>query len=319
MVDQEDSYRDDEQIPSIPITPIEDEDGVADAVSQPVGTSSQTFPQPPGFPSLSQHGVLNIANPLASEKPSAGMVVNAEPDVAAAASAAFTAIMSSNEQGHLIDQELLIKILSDPKMIEKLVTDYGGAATATQNTPISRSSSMAAGLPDPPAGSAAHINRTQSTTPLSVALPTGSLYHPQPNGAGIGPLPPNQRLPPPPPTAITISSQPSVGAPPPPPAKDINYYKSLIQQHGGDTQQQYVSRHGQHQPSVTNQESVNSYKSRDTKPKIMRPCMYFNSPRGCRHGANCAYQHDASFQQRGNNMPDVQPAKRMKMDREISS
>ncbi|XP_015884827.1 zinc finger CCCH domain-containing protein 6 [Ziziphus jujuba] len=307
LADAEASHYDDEQTLSIPITPIEDEDAVADTLSISVAPSSQSFQQSPGIPSLSQHGVLNLANPLATERPSAGMVVGTEPDVAAAASAAYTAIMSSNDQGNLIDQELLIKILSNPKMIERLVTDYGAAAT--QSMPISRAPPVA--LPDPPP---AHINRTQSSTPLSGALPTGPLY-PQPNGAGMGPLP-NPRLPPPP--GIPISSQPSVGAPP---AKDINYYKSLIQQHGGDRQEalpQYGNRHHSHQ-SVTNQESVNSYKSRDSKPKIMKPCMYFNTPRGCRHGANCAYQHDTSFQQRGSPLPDVPSAKRMKMDREISS
>lgn len=307
LADAEFSHQDDEQTLSIPITPIEDEDAVPDAFSHPVAPSSQSFQQPPGIPSLSQHGALNLANPLASERPPAGAVVGAEPDVAAAASAAYTAIMSSNEQGNLIDQELLIKILSNPKMIEKLVTDYGTAAT--QSSPVSRASPVA--LPDPPP---AKINRTQSGTPLSAAPPGGPFY-PQPNGAAMGPLP-NPRLPSP--SGIPVSSQASVGAPP---AKDINYYKSLIQQHGGDRQEappQYGNRHHSHQ-SVANQESVNSYKSRDSKPKIMKPCMYFNSPRGCRHGANCAYQHDTSFQQRGSTLPDVQSTKRIKMDREISS
>ncbi|KAG6494922.1 hypothetical protein ZIOFF_042705 [Zingiber officinale] len=28
---------------------------------------------------------------------------------------------------------------------------------------------------------------------------------------------------------------------------------------------------------------------------IPRPCAFFNKPKGCRHGANCSYRHDASL------------------------
>ncbi|GLT71813.1 hypothetical protein SLA2020_438060 [Shorea laevis] len=270
----------------------------------PVSLSQQPLPLAPGIPSPSQCSLPTIANPPA-QTPAAGMVVGAEPDVAASASAAFNAIMKSNEHGSLIDHELLIKILSNPKMIEKLVTDYGPAVNSQEVlTPPVASSDQ------PPV----HIDRTVTSTPSSATtLLAGPFYH-QPNGVGAGP--PNPRLPPPP--AIPVSSPPLVGAPP---AKDINYYKSLIQQHGGERQEalpQYGNNRQSHQ-SGANQELVNNNRSRDLRPKIMKPCIYFNSSRGCRHGANCSYQHDASFQQRGSSVPEVQSTKRMKVDREISN
>lgn len=310
-VDVEDSRSNDEQTPLIPITSTEDEDATVDTLSDSVAPfnvpiSSQPLPLASGIlsPSLSSFPI--VSNPPAHEKQSAGMGVGVEPDVVAAASAAFSAITKSNEHGNVIDPELLIKILSNPIMIEKLVTDYGTAANIL-DIPKPRSPPVASS--DPPL---VHIDRTVTSTPSIVTLPGGPYYHQQ-NGVGVGH--PNPRLPPP--TVIPFSSPPSVGAPP---AKDINYYKSLIQQHGGERQEtlpQFGNRHN-HQPGA-NQESVNNHRSRDLKPKIMKPCIYFNSSRGCRHGANCSYQHDASFQQRGSSVPDVQSAKRMKFDREISS
>ncbi|KAB1203684.1 Zinc finger CCCH domain-containing protein 6 [Morella rubra] len=259
----------------------------------------------PGIPPLSQCSLpTNVYSPV--QKPPAGMVVGAEPDVVASASAAFNAGVKSNEHGNLVDPELLFKILSNPKMIEKLVTDYG-MVTNTQDIP-KPSSPPVVPLEQHPVA----IGRTVTSAPSSATL-LGGAFYPQQNGVGFGH--PNPRLPPP--TVIPVPSAPSVGAPP---AKDINYYKSLIQQHGGERQEalpQYGNRQS-HQAGA-NQELVNNHKPRDVRHKIMKPCIYFNSSRGCRHGANCSYQHDSSFQQRGGNVSEVQSVKRMKMDREISS
>jgi hypothetical protein len=162
-------------------------------------------------------------------------------------------------------------------------------------------------LPNP-----AHIQtkRAESITQASLtATPSGSFYT-QPNGTGMGVLPSARVLPP------GVPSSPSIGATQ---AKDMSYYKNLIQQHGGDRQetpQQFGGRYN-HQIG-TSQDLVNS-KSRESKHKIMKPCIYFNTPRGCRNGANCAYQHDSSSQKKGSSIAEVQSAKRMKMDREISS
>lgn len=186
------------------------------------------------------------------------------------------------EQGNLIDRELLEKIFRDPKLLEKLITDCGAASNLqTILKPVM--------LSDP---SPIHINRAETSPPLS-----GPFYS-QPNA--MGPVP---SRPAPPPRVVPTSSSTSGGAPL---AKDINYYKSLIQQHGGDRQHQNPQFGG-------SQESINNKRPRDSKPK--KPCFYFNSPKGCRLGTNCTFQHDAS---RGSSMPEVQSTKRMKMDREIT-
>ncbi|KAL0351786.1 UNVERIFIED_CONTAM: Zinc finger CCCH domain-containing protein 6 [Sesamum calycinum] len=115
---------------------------------------------------------------------------------------------------------------------------------------------------------------------------------------------------------VISAPSPSAGAPV---TKDINYYKSLIQQHGGErreTMPQFA--HQSNQPPGSSQEPLNVMKPRESKPKIMKPCIYFNSSRGCRNGANCSYQHDMSSQQRVSSIPEVQNAKRVKLDREIT-
>ncbi|KAM0967683.1 hypothetical protein ACFX2A_016435 [Malus domestica] len=293
LADVEDSSHTGGQPLIIPITPIEDEDAGGEASSESVepfnnSTSSQSFLSVQGISAPSQNSIPDNGNHIPA---TLGMPIAAEPDVVAAA---LGAIVNNNEHGNMIDHELLIKILSNPKMIEKLVTDQ---------QPITRPPQM--GVSD-----SSHMIRTEINTPSS----SGHFY-PPPHVAGMGHFP-DARLPPP--ASISVHSSPSVG--PPPLAKDINYYKSLIQQHGGDRQDNFPpfgNRHSDH--SSVNQESNNNYKPRDSKPKNMKPCIYFNSARGCNKGANCTFQHDASFQPRGSSVPEVHKTKRMKMDREISS
>lgn len=302
------SQHNDDQIPLIPITPVEDEDA-PDTTPDPMGSSMVPMSSQGQLltfgVSSSQCSIPSISNTPVNGKPMAGVLLGVEPDAIAAA---FAAVNKSNEQGNLIDHDLLIKILSNPKLIEKLVTDYGAAGNA-QNIPkpsTSDSSPPPLALPSP---THMQMNRIESNTqPLSAATSSGSFYT-QPNGVGMGVVP-NAWIPP------SAPSTPPIGASQ---AKDINYYKNLIQQHGSERQetpQQFGSRYN-HQVG-TSQDLVNP-KTRESKPKIMKPCIYFNSSRGCRNGANCAYQHDASSQQKGSSMPEVQSAKRMKMDREISS
>ncbi|XVE56133.1 hypothetical protein DITRI_Ditri03aG0213400 [Diplodiscus trichospermus] len=309
--DIENCHYDDRHTPQIPLTPIEDEDAANETsdILAPFSAPIRSQPQ------LLAPGILpplhcSMRSLSANEKPAAGMGLNVEPSVVAAASAA---INQSNEQGNMIDPDLLVKILSNPKLIEKLVTDYG-AASGAQNLPKSTSLLPPSDDPPPPVNlsdPSAHINKTENGTAPLVATSGGAFYA-QPNGGGVGPS--NKQGPVP--NVRPVSSSPAVGLP----QKDVNYYKNLIQQHGGERQgpaQKFNSRYN-HQLRP-NQELINNPKSRDSKPRIMKPCMYFNSSKGCRNGANCAYQHDTSSQNRGNNVSEAPNAKRMKMDREISS
>ncbi|GAB2279469.1 hypothetical protein Dimus_039354 [Dionaea muscipula] len=106
---------DDGRTPAIPIIPIEEDDAIdlTQDSAQPIAT--ETAPEV-DCPALEE--------PPCDKKPPLGMLASLDADIIAAASAAFTALMKSNEQGSMIDTDLLIKILSDPKMIE-LLKDVG--------------------------------------------------------------------------------------------------------------------------------------------------------------------------------------------------
>ncbi|KAI6688322.1 hypothetical protein NL676_025150 [Syzygium grande] len=319
--DLHDFDQNDSQIPLVPITPIEDEEIPGDA-------SSDVVPQlgvpVTSHPSLLVSGVSHplqttgpvVANTATNQNLTASTLHGVEPDVAAAASAAFTALMKSNEHGNMIDQELLIQILSDPKMIEKLVKDYGTITEA--QIPPNTWGGSAVGLSNPPS----FVSSVETGMPsvatsssgLSYSHTSGPSLYSHPTGVRMGP-PPTAPLPP----QTVMQAATSSTIRPAAPAKDLNYYKSLIQQHGGErreTPQQYGGPYG-HQP-LTIQEPASNPKLRESKGKIMKPCIYFNSSRGCRNGANCAYQHDIPLQPRSSGMAETQNGKRMKLDREIT-
>ncbi|XP_057812539.1 zinc finger CCCH domain-containing protein 6-like isoform X1 [Salvia miltiorrhiza] len=117
---------------------------------------------------------------------------------------------------------------------------------------------------------------------------------------------------------LTTCCPPDVSSTQSPPcmAKDISYYKSLIQQHGasgGGPPRQSCGK-SKRVMGATTQEYA---KSREVLKS--RACMYFNTPRGCRNGANCAYQHDvnmlSSSRKRMGCVREVVGAKRVKLGR----
>ncbi|KAL1217659.1 Zinc finger CCCH domain-containing protein 6 [Cardamine amara subsp. amara] len=258
--DVENSHYDDQQTIVIPILPVEDDDIVMDPASD--------FPTKSGVDVGTEPSITNENTSTSSTLPAGSEIM-----------AALSAISKSKEQGSsMIDQDLLIKILSNPKLVENLVANCGSAGSVSSN------------------------------------------FYPQPMVTHIPPM----VYPPPAP-----SDQPNYGAPP---ARDASYYKNLIQQHGGERQetppvQQHLGyRYNPQLGGGPNPEMVNSntniQRPRDPKPKIMRPCMFFNTQRGCRHGANCSFQHDVtSYPTRnlnnGNiNTSEMQNAKRMRFDRD---
>ncbi|CAN0906401.1 Zinc finger CCCH domain-containing protein 6 [Linum grandiflorum] len=273
--EMKDSQHNDDQVPVIPITPIEDEDS-SDVINN--------FAQP-------QSSVAEVGHQFTSvgEKMGGGLPHELESDVIAVASAAFSAVNgSSTEQGSLIDHDLLIKLLSNPKLMEKIVKD-----SAKQGAPLVGSVAGKRTSSEP-----CHVynGRTES----SDGVPFYSLAN---NHTGKGF--PGQSVQAPqaasymniPPSSAVAGSSSGVA----PPVKDVSYFKSLIQQHGGERQGQQGGR--QDQLGLSKQRS-----------KIMKPCAYFNSARGCRNGVKCAFQHDSSCQERMGS--EMQNSKRMKMDRD---
>lgn len=70
----------------------------------------------------------------------------------------------------------------------------------------------------------------------------------------------------------------------PSPVEDVNFCKPLIKQHGENhtrivDKQPFNNLHEQH----TNPLQIN--------PTFQKPCMFFNSSKGCRNGSNCRYMH----------------------------
>ncbi|XP_010536361.1 PREDICTED: zinc finger CCCH domain-containing protein 6 [Tarenaya hassleriana] len=265
--DVENSHYDDQLTTIVPILPVEDDDVTVDAPSdfsdqfsvavgtqQPLETNENASPAP--------------TLPTGSE-----------------IMAALSEISRIKEQGHMIDQDLLLKILSNPKLVENLVASCGSGSVSSSN----------------------EANGVEPTIPAN----SNERVYLHPNGidvasAGYPPNPPNH---------------PNYGATQ---ARDPSYYKNLIHQHGGERQEPLPVQHSAYGYNTHtgggNHEMVNNSNPRP-KHKIMKPCIYFNSSRGCRHGANCAYQHDtAAYQPRTQNNGNGNPyesinAKRMRFDR----
>ncbi|XP_068640098.1 zinc finger CCCH domain-containing protein 6-like isoform X2 [Aristolochia californica] len=340
------SYQLDEvHTPLVPITPVEDEELVDQSdLSPSIGlfetselqSFSKSFPDMSnlhpsrdsrsGMPEKSHDTIRPLTcSPLDTEKSIVEISSAAEPDVVAAATAAFTAIMRTNEAGSLIDRDLLIKILSNPQLIDHLVKDYGTPATCTQMTTNPVSNPVTASVTMPVPSQIVHSNLLESSA-ASTPLPSSTFTQPAVSGhfhsltstvAPALPMDPQSAV-----TPLTSTSTLSTT----PVVKDINYYKSLIQQHGEErpeaqnpTLPQRGKRQSYHNLGL-NMETIQQQnpKARDSRGKIQKPCIYFNTSKGCRHGVNCAYQHDSSFQQRVGSIPEVQSEKRMKLEGEIA-
>ncbi|KAG8383749.1 hypothetical protein BUALT_Bualt04G0046200 [Buddleja alternifolia] len=105
-------------------------------------------------------------------------------------------------------------------------------------------------------------------------------------------------------STVNISSPP----PPPPPPVDLNYYKSLIKQHG-EKHENEEHKFGNYLQGLELAQNTTLIEMNSKCPK---PCLYFNSTKGCRNGANCPYYHDMSKQQKAGALVDTPVTKRMK-------
>lgn len=292
----------------------------------------------PPTPKLSALGAPTIEKAALEILPKVGT------DVIAAASTALATLMKTNQQGSLIDTDLLIKILSDPKMIQKLIADHPPPANTVSelaNTgiapmhvskqvtptvyPVAKSDIQRPGngfLYQVPNGVRPTLNNTLPPHPengMKPVLPAVALSCPEPNkvllpkpaNGNLYAAPLNQVGPalsamPAHPIKAPISSFTAMEAKP---VKDANYYKNLIRQHGEEKQEPWE------QP-ITGQ----NIKHGEMKPKSKKRCIYFNGPKGCRNGLSCPFQHDMSYQWRtGSSIIEELPStKRMRLGGEIT-
>ncbi|XP_028196693.1 zinc finger CCCH domain-containing protein 30-like isoform X1 [Glycine soja] len=381
-LDVEEEDYDDGRTPLIPIIPIEEEEStdilpeLAVALKPSPNVQSQNSQQYISA-KTSISSASNAAHAVSLDpciRPMAGVSSGMEADLAAASSVVAT-IIRSNEQGTLIDMDLLGKIFTDPKILEQLINEHGTAATtasASSNTVDIPTSGLKPAIPSVLVSTPTPDVTASWTTPTSAV---GSL----PSGFGLKPSNPSVSLLNPTPTLsvpaipsvsllssshdkpVTASvplSRPVPGMPVTPsvsmlthhtPAPDMhrpvsknfhhvssgmppalnnqsqqetamasgpkraNYYKNLIRQHGADKQDIQDSHIGIRHSNFQDMKPVHNIKQREVKPKILKPCIYFKSPRGCRNGSNCSYQHDVSAQEGAGNVLRAQSAKRLKL------
>lgn len=347
------SSYDDSHTPLVPIIAIEEEEMDPACEVSPVpehSTPEQLLNSTCFIPSVS-HGLLhpqgNAAlsaplNPPSAGLPSIPIIPGVEPDVAAAASAVFTAIMKSNDKGSLIDHELLIKILSDPKTVEKLILESGVQSQVPTSSlpsqlpalsvPVTPTVSLQSHVPNSaPSAAPSHVpyndpsfssgqnsrifsSQNMFPTQNPTNLPSLPLHHQSnSNNMPIRPPPPMD------PNYINKSTAQGQGV------EDLAHYKSLIHQHGGEynlpeSRDAYHSQYfnAGHRNSVDRgefqQEALEQ--KRDTKinrrlPKSSNHCIYYHSAKGCKKGSNCSYVHDPSVPQR---LGDMRNIKRVKLD-----
>ncbi|KAG8066578.1 hypothetical protein GUJ93_ZPchr0004g38479 [Zizania palustris] len=175
-----------------------------------------------------------------------------QPDVMAAASAACTAMIQSNQNGSMVDQDLLIKILSDPSQIERLMKEYGpfgheqsaSSSVVTPIVPVPPTQMTVRAAPAPFSEHMAAIYNTNPTLPppppmmngLPSAIPSAAMNPPPPMMNGLPSAIPSAAMNHPPSSspAVNLVSAPMRG---------ISYYKTLIHQHGGERQESF-ERHG---------------------------------------------------------------------------
>nr|KYP39856.1 Zinc finger CCCH domain-containing protein 6 [Cajanus cajan] len=220
----------------------------------------------------------------------------------------ITTIMSSNEQGRLIDMDLLVKIFNDPKVIEKLINEHTTATTtlsASSNTvdiPSSVTPPVSMFTPSPAPNMHRSISKNfhHVTSGMSPALNTQSQ---QDTALASGP----KRAA----SVASISSSSAFAV------KDANYYKNLIRQHGADRQDMQDSHIGIRHSKFQDMKPVHNLKQGEVNHKIQKPCIYFKSSRGCRNGSNCPYLHDIPAQWGAGNVLGAQSAKRLKLGSEI--
>ncbi|XP_030975944.1 zinc finger CCCH domain-containing protein 30-like [Quercus lobata] len=343
----ENEHYDDTLTPLVPITPIEEESpsDLTVPMNNPVCSQPMALPQ-----NLSASGSINTPkssslDASSTEKPGLEILPSVGADMIAT-------IMKSNQQGSLIDTDLLIKILSDPKMIQKLINDpqppvipvsaLGNIVSATSNTVIAPVNIVSAPTTD------------TGTPPMSVPKPSTPLFHmssvskPEiqrpciPNGMkqvtssvplscsepnlGLSTTPANGKL-----YAVTNQVRPTLNAlstkpittsisttfmvKEAQPVKDANYYKNLIRQHGGEKQTQEPIHAQNGHNHFQDLKLVQNIKHGELKAKNQKPCVYFNSQKGCRNGNKCPYKHDMW---RSGGILDAQSTKRMRLSGEIT-
>ncbi|CAL1361183.1 unnamed protein product [Linum trigynum] len=300
---------DSRRVPIIPLTPVEED---AEALVPPSPVKCQ--PPPSAHESANQIPSASKFSPpsdLAEKKQGPAGVATIRHQNPAAVSIAASTLAAANAAS--IDTDLLVRILNDPDMIQKLVGDGTITARAADEIANPPNQPMLSAPITPPDSNAGLIFRpNQASIAAPTYIPRSDPIYPGLNR--VQPVPPNVTNP------NIMRVEPAAGQPVMAPpigtnhVKDFDYFKNLIREHGADMSKMHF---GEVPKQSSDAAAIDYYgenrKMREVNAKFQKACMYFKSSRGCRSGGNCLYRHDLSFQMHTWSGLDEAPcAKRMR-------
>lgn len=264
--------------------------------------------------------------PPANHNPVTQNIPGFEGDVTVAIATAVAALAKSQEQGSLIDTNLLVRLLRNPEEIPKLMNGREMATSA--KTGATTVDSLFAAMSRP----VDLLVPLPSTKPDKVTIKPSNEY--QAPLAGSGPIFGSKPIAKSAPLTMTKPEAPmksnffieqgtilyvetanvreskSLVHPtsPSPLHRDMNYYKSLTKQHGENSKSVVDERNNPR----GNTQVPGLLKNQKPSQLSLMPCRFFNKPRGCRNGSSCPFLHDISRQKRSGGVLEAWGSKRRK-------
>ncbi|CAI0392892.1 unnamed protein product [Linum tenue] len=285
-------------VPIIPLTPVEED---AEALVPPSPMKCQ--PPPSAHESANQISKFSPPSDLVEKKQGPAGVATIRHQNPAAVSIAASTLAAANAAS--IDTDLLVRILNDPDMIQKLVGD--GTTTARANDEMANPPNqpmLSAPVTPPDSNSGLIFRPNQASIAAPTYIPRSDPIYPDLNR--VQPVPPNVTNP------NIMRVEPAAGQP----VKDFDYFKNLIREHGADMSKMHFGAVPKQSSAAAAAAAIDygeNRKMREVNAKFQKACMYFKSSRGCRSGGNCRYRHDLSFQMHTWSGLDEAPcAKRMR-------
>ncbi|CAN8254754.1 unnamed protein product [Cochlearia groenlandica] len=246
---------DDSKTPTIRLTPIEDE-------WESPKESSHTSQESNFTANKQDHSETELLCSI--QEP---VVSGLAPDMSLVASAAMAAFMKTKEQGSMVDPELLIKFLSDPKMIKNLINDKTGISSETKTNPTIETNINNHTRPVPQHVTASPV----ATTPQPLITPREHkpftnpdqrrVSPPKPGYVNVAPINQISRNPlnipmPANPRASVAPKQPSLPARPPSSSLPMNHNLQRLQHSFAEPM---VIVRPQHQQQVPNVQASNGF------------------------------------------------------------
>ncbi|KAI5062331.1 hypothetical protein GOP47_0022870 [Adiantum capillus-veneris] len=356
-------------VPEIPVFSVDDEDELEEGFN-PGGDVAQNLRK--GAVKTERPGSVSSGPSTSSLSWSAGQVdqgansicmSNADPNVAAAAAAAY-AVLKAKERGTLVDHDLLIKILTNPILIKTLLASKQSVGLQLRDLPRAASEGVDKDIDLGRSVGNTSLGSNLFGLPVSLgsktvisaseSMPESTNFHAWNASSHIGSSRPflasraDDNF-------FARTEMQGMGFPPSqmlPNRQDA--FKDLMHQHGlersrieglsrGLTEMDFMgsmkplSAGERHRPVIGPFSQVGPgsqhggvsvhgrgdgfpsarYGGEQSQSRFQKPCIYFNTPKGCRRGTSCFYLHNSASEQPYNEQPrtdffQFQAAKRQK-------